>query len=167
MTAIVAASDKAESGFGFRKPGVKTPSVFRSFPQASWTPLQHAKKLQLNLAGWQAAVSSALTMNSMLEAGGYTWPRSLLCRSRIRCMSPSLMALFPLDLAFHHSSFLSLNLSRMDSSWVEFVMVMARMVRVKYRNKPAALTHQGKGKDVFMTDDWCYEGCLLSAKQFK
>lgn len=104
---------------------------------------------------WPTAVSSALTMYSMLEAGGWTWPRSLLCKSRMRCMSPSLMALFPLDLALHHSSSLSEYLSRMDSSFVELVRTMARTVWVKHRNKLAALTQPGKGRDLSMTGWYC------------
>lgn len=86
----------------------------------------------------------------MLEAGGWTWPRSLLCRSRMRCMSPSLMALLPLDLAFHHSSSLFLYLSRMDSSRVELVRTMARAVWAKHRNKLAALTQLVTGRDLLM-----------------
>lgn len=96
-------------------------------------------------------VFAALTMYSMLEAGGWTWPRSLLCRSRMRCMSPSLMALLPLGLALHHSSSWSRNLSRMDSSRVELVRTMARAVWVRHRYKLAALTQPRKGRGLFMT----------------
>lgn len=39
------------------------------------------------------APGTALTMYSMLEAGGYTWPRSLLCSMRISSLSDLGMAL--------------------------------------------------------------------------
>ncbi|TNN77290.1 hypothetical protein EYF80_012404 [Liparis tanakae] len=98
-------------------------------------------------------------MYSMLEAGGWTWPRSLLCKSRMRCMSPSLMALLPLDLALHHSSSLSLYLSRMDSSLVEFVRTTVRTVWVKHRNKLAAPTQPAKGRDRFMMGRTLFLSC--------
>lgn len=99
------------------------------------------------------ALSSVLTIYSMLEAGGWTWPRSLLCRSRMRCLSPSLMALLPLDLAFHHPSFLSLYLSRIDSSREEFLRTVASTLCVRQRIKPTAPTQTGPGGDLFMMDE--------------
>ena len=60
------------------------------------------------------------TMYSMLEAGGYTWPRSLLWRSRMSWASLSVMALFPLCLASHQSPSSSRYLSRICSQPVEF-----------------------------------------------
>lgn len=42
-------------------------------------------------------------MCSMLDAWGYTWPLSLLCRSRMACMSLWLMALLPRCFALHQS----------------------------------------------------------------
>lgn len=97
------------------------------------------------------------TIYSMLDAGGCTWPRSLLCKSRMRCMSPSLMALLPLDLARHHSSSLSLYWSKRDSSFVELFRTTDMTAWVKHKKKLANLTQPGKGGELLMVIRWRFE----------
>lgn len=72
--------------------------------------------------------SCDLTMYSMFEAGGYTWPLSLLCRSRMSCISLCEIALLPLGLDCHHASSLSMYFSRMASKWVALGMTMETTV---------------------------------------
>lgn len=80
-----------------------------------------------------------LTMYSMLEARGYTWPRSLLCRSRMSCASLSLMALFPLCLASHQSPSSSRYLSRIRSQPVEFGSITTEAAAWSSRSRAVAL----------------------------
>ncbi len=72
--------------------------------------------------------SCDLTMYSIFEAGGYTWPLSVLCRSRISCISLCEIALLPLDLDCHHASSLSMYFSRMASKWVALGITMETTV---------------------------------------
>lgn len=65
-------------------------------------------------------------------------------------MSPSLMALLPLDLACHQSSSLSQYLSSMDSSGVELLGTTARTVWVRPKSRAAALIQSTEGGERLM-----------------
>lgn len=66
-------------------------------------------------------------------------------------MSPSLMALLPLDRDVHQSSPFSQYLSRMESSRVELFRTLARTTWLQHNNRPAALSQAAGGGELLMT----------------
>lgn len=101
----------------YKTHGKRWNSSMREFNQAGW------KYQKTFLCTYHQKMF--LTIYSILDAVGYTWLRNLLWRSKILCISLSVMALFPLCLAVHHSPSSSMYFSKSFSNKVALGTTMA------------------------------------------